>query len=218
MAVTRTCVRGTFSVSRVVDGETVRVRAAAVVDEVDALGTHLRLEREITIDAAAATIAVEDLTTNLGGERVAAPLLYHLNFGAPFWSPGARLDVAAHGVTPRDEAAGEGIDRWALPPSVAPDAAEWVFEHVPDVDDDGWARASVHSPPTGRTVVCTWDAATLPRLHQWSHRRAGVYALAVEPANCSTLGRAADRALGELPHLAAGEQRRTRLRLTATRV
>jgi hypothetical protein len=33
--------------------------------------------------------------------------------------------------------------------------------------------------------------------------------LGLEPANCSVLGRAADRAQGRLPVLAPGEQRRT---------
>jgi hypothetical protein len=60
-----------------------------------------------------------------------------------------------------------------------------------------------------------WDASTLPRLHQWVHPAAGVYALALEPANCSVLGRAADRAAARLPTLAPGEARRTRIAIEA---
>jgi hypothetical protein len=40
-------------------------------------------------------------------------------------------------------------------------------------------------------------------------------ALSVEPANCSVLGRAHDRATGRLPFLAPGETRETWLTITA---
>ena len=45
--------------------------------------------------------------------------------------------------------------------------------------------------------------------------RAGVYALGLEPANCSVLGRAADRAAGRLPVLEPGAERVTRVRVQA---
>jgi hypothetical protein len=41
-----------------------------------------------------------------------------------------------------------------------------------------------------------------------------VYALGLEPANCSVLGRAADRAAGRLPILAPGESRTTSLEIS----
>ena len=59
----------------------------------------------------------------------------------------------------------------------------------------------------GLEVVVTWTG--LDRLHQWTHP--GVGALGIEPANCSVLGRAHDRAEGRLPVLAPGESRETNL-------
>ena len=46
----------------------------------------------------------------------------------------------------------------------------------------------------------------------------GVYALGIEPANCSVLGRAHDRAEGRLPFLQPGEKRSTRIAITAEEV
>jgi hypothetical protein len=202
-------------VRRDVEESTVVVEVTGTLDEVAALGPHLRVERGLRVDAAAGTIDLTDVTTNLGDQAVAAPLLYHVNLGAPLWSGDARLTLTADHVEPRDEDAEAGIDVWDRPPPVAAGAPEWVLEHRPSPDAQGWAYAEVTSPHTGVRVRCSWDTTTLPRLHQWIHRRAGVYALAIEPANCSTLGRAADRAAGTLPHLAPREVRVTRLRLGA---
>lgn len=204
-------------VERRVEEDSVAVEVAGTIDEVAAVGPHLRLERRVRVDAAG-TVDLEDRTTNLGDQTVAAPLLYHVNLGAPLWSGDARLVLTSDTVEPRDEATADGLEVWDRPPPVAAGAAEWVFEHRPVPDERGWAHGEVRSPAVGLRVRCSWDAVTLPRLHQWSHRRAGVYALAIEPANCSTLGRAADRAAGRLPVLEPGEDRVTRLRLVAARL
>ncbi|MBD0349507.1 MAG: DUF4432 family protein, partial [Thermoleophilia bacterium] len=58
----------------------------------------------------------------------------------------------------------------------------------------------------------------MPRLWQWIDPKPGVYALALEPANCSVLGRAHDRAEGRLPFLGRGEERTTRIVITAVEV
>jgi hypothetical protein len=55
--------------------------------------------------------------------------------------------------------------------------------------------------------------SSLPRLWQWVDP--GLYALGLEPANCSVLGRAFDRAEGRLPVLAPGEERTTSLEIRA---
>ena len=63
----------------------------------------------------------------------------------------------------------------------------------------------------GWRLLLRWEAASLPRFHQWVHPAPGIAALGLEPANCSVLGRAADRAAGRLPVLEPGEERVTRL-------
>ena len=79
--------------------------------------------------------------------------------------------------------------------------------------DPAMGSARIVNAELGLAVTVSWDRAGLPRLWQWIHPRAGVYALGLEPANCSVLGRAADRAAGRLPVLAPGEERVTRVRI-----
>jgi hypothetical protein len=66
----------------------------------------------------------------------------------------------------------------------------------------------------GLEVEVAWGHAGLPRLHQWLHPASGVWVLGLEPANCSVLGRAADRADGRLPILGPGETRTTRVAIS----
>ena len=57
--------------------------------------------------------------------------------------------------------------------------------------------------------------SSLPRLFQWVHPASGTYALGIEPANCSVLGREHDIAAGRMPFLDPGEARASWLTIEA---
>jgi hypothetical protein len=194
--------------TRRVEGEQAIVSAAATVTEVSALGHRLELERTWTTRTGEGRLELIDVTRNLGPEPEPAPLLYHVNLGAPLWSPGATLTLGARATTARD---GDAVEPWdrALEPLAG--ARERVFEHDVAVGDDGWCAAAIDSPGAGLALLLRWEAASLPRFHQWVHPAPGIAALGLEPANCSVLGRAADRAAGRLPVLEPGTERVTRL-------
>jgi hypothetical protein len=195
-------------VARWVDAGQVMVSASASVAEVGALGHHLELQRTWTVRTGEGLLELVDLTRNLGREPEPAPLLYHVNLGAPLWSPGATLALDARRTTPRDE---DAVEPWDRALDVIPGARERVFEHDVAVGEDGWCSATVDSAPTGLRLILRWEATTLPRMHQWVHPAPGIAVLGLEPANCSVQGRAADRAEGRLPVLEPGEERITRL-------
>jgi hypothetical protein len=172
----------------------------------------LELRRTITTSVGAGEVRVEDVVRNGGSEIVPAPILYHVNLGAPLWSVPARLSVGAGdqaAPTPRDHDAALRLRDWHRAPGVVPGAVERVYEHRVSPAPDGWAHAQVHNPSYGLTLTLRWDAETLPRLHQWVHPAPGMGVLGLEPANCSVLGRAADRAQGRMPVLAPGAHRHT---------
>jgi hypothetical protein len=195
-------------VERRVEGEEAIVSASAVVAEVSALGHHLELERSWTVRTGEGRLELVDVARNLGRDPEPAPLLYHVNLGAPLWSPGATVALDVRGTTPRDA---DAVEPWDRALDLVPGARERVFEHEVLAGGDGWCAAEVDSPPTGLRFALRWEAAGLPRFHQWVHPAPGVGVLGLEPANCSVLGRAADRAAGRLPVLAPGEERVTRL-------
>ena len=75
-----------------------------------------------------------------------------------------------------------------------------MYEHL------GSTRAIVTHGRVRTTVT-----SSLPRLWQWIHPSYGV--LAIEPSNCSVLGRGHDRLEGRLPLLEPQEERVTELRI-----
>jgi len=162
--------------------------ARARMVEADVPGETLELTREIRLDGG---VTVTDTTRNPGPRPVPAPLLYHVNL---VWD---EVDVDADEVVPRDDDAAAGD--WRTEGGAGP---ERVYEHV------GASRAVVTTGAVRVTV-----RSTLPRLWQWIHPDYGV--LGIEPANCSVLGRARDRAEGRLPVLEPGEERTTTLTITA---
>jgi Domain of unknown function (DUF4432) len=158
----------------------------------------LELRREWRISTG--SIALRDVVTNAGGEAEPAPFLYHVNFGAPLWAPGCTLRVASAGVHPRDADAAAYAGEWDRAPEHRPGEPERVYEHVAP-------RGEAVVAGAGLEVTIAWTG--LGRLHQWTHPGEG--ALGIEPANCSVLGRARDRAEGRLPVLEPGEARETTL-------
>ena len=205
------------------------VRAGAVVGEEDAAvvvsgvvhdegpPAPLQLHRTIRVAAGHGRIDVEDVITNTGSEPAEAPLLYHCNFGYPLWSPPANLEIAAVTATEaRDPASEVALTTWHTPPPVEV-AAERVLEHViPGPTTEG--RAVITNAELGIAVEVGWDRGELPRLNQWLDPNPGMAVLGIEPANCSTRGRAFDRAAGALPWLHPGQARNTHLWIEARRV
>jgi Domain of unknown function (DUF4432) len=147
----------------------------------------LELTREIAIDEGG--IVVTDVVVNTNDAAEPAPLLYHVNL---LWG---EVDIDGERVEPRDEDSRRGDWR-----SLGPPGQERVYEHV------GATRAIVRLGELRVTIT-----SNLPRLWQWINPGYGV--LGIEPANCSVLGRAHDRAEGRLPMLEPGEARTTTLRI-----
>jgi hypothetical protein len=160
--------------------------ARARIVEAEVPGPTLELTREIRVDE---SVRVRDTTRNLGRNPEPSPLLYHCNF---LWD---EVDIDSAELVPRDEDARSGDWR-----TLGPRGPERVYEHV------GATRAIV-----GLGDVRISVRSSLPRLWQWIHPDYGV--VGIEPANCSVLGRAHDRAEGRLPVLQPGEERVTSLEI-----
>lgn len=207
---------GDVRIDRHLDGDEIVVTVRGVIEDADALGTHLRCERRVRTRTDRGEVVLHDVVTNLGPAPVAAPIPYHVNLGAPLWPPGAELEVPSTEVVPRGAVAASALGSWQRPPEPSDGAPERVFEHLVQPRADGRCVVAVTSRPLGLRLEVEWDATTLPRLHQWAHPATGVNVLGIEPANCSVLGRAADRAAGRLPMLGAGASRSTTLAVRAT--
>jgi hypothetical protein len=194
---------GTYTFLSAHDVETARnEREVSCTGRVeDPRGLHV--EREITTKVGEGRVDLVDRTRNISSQTLEAPLLYHVNLGWPLWDEGARVETDAEVVAPRDEHAAPYSPADAPPVEAA---HERVWEHIGAT----WGRVSNEALGLRVTV-----RSSLTRLWQWVDPAPGVYALALEPANCSVLGRAHDRAVGTLPLLEPEEERTTRISIAA---
>jgi hypothetical protein len=169
------------------DVELGAARARGRMLDADVPGPTLELTREVDVEPG--RVRVTDRVVNRGAAAEPSPLLYHVNL---LWDA---IEVDSDGVVPRDADAAAGD--WQ---TVGPPGPERVYEH------QGATRTFVRNGTVQVEV-----RSSLPRLWQWIHPDYGV--LGVEPANCSVLGRAHDRAAGALPVLAPGEARTSTLEI-----
>jgi hypothetical protein len=197
---------GTYTFLQAREVETERSPDAVVVRGVIDEPRGLSVERELRAAVGSGRVEIVDETVNTSREPLEAPLLYHVNLGWPLWDEGARVETDAGEVLPRDDDAAP--HDWSAGPAPAA-LPERVWEHV------GATRAAVTNERLGLRVTIESD---LPRLWQWVDPAPGVYALGIEPANCSVLGRAHDRAEGRLPFLEPESRRETRIVITAQEV
>jgi hypothetical protein len=191
----------------------VAVAVRGTLLDASAFGPSLVLERTVTVRSGRPELEVTDRTTNLGPEPEQTPILYHVNLGAPFLGPSSTVTGALDWTRPRDPRSAAVAAGWARMGPVVDEDRDDVFEHGVRADADGWAALEVSSPGTGSAAQVRWDVRTLPRVHTWRRATRGTYALAVEPANCSVLGREADRLAGAAPRMEPGEERTTRVQV-----
>ena len=118
---------------------------------------------------------------------------------------------------PRDAECAAGLPdhRRFGPPT--PGYSEQVFQHVPQTDAEGFARAALVNRAfdggRGLGAYLRWRVAELPWMIQWKMIGQGAYVSGLEPATNWTIGRDKERAAGRLRFLEPGETRSYRLEI-----
>jgi hypothetical protein len=195
-------------------GDEYELEVSGQVRQAQVFGENILLRRRLSTRLGSNRVQIEDTVTNEGFAPQPHMLLYHFNTGFPLLTAAARLELEVSATEPRDDDAKAGLADWRTFQTPAPGYREQVFIHTPVPDKQGRGRAEVLNPEMKLGLRLSFDAAALPYLMEWKMMGEGLYVLGIEPSNCRTLGgRAAARAGGLLPELAAGESRTYRLEL-----
>jgi hypothetical protein len=193
------------------------VTIEGIVDSAKVFGRQVYLYRRIAVAADHGELNVSDRVVNEGTTPAAVPILYHLNFGAPFLTPSAQIEVAADRHTPREEISTR-FD-WTTYPEPTTDVVEAVWEHTQLVaDENGNARARVRSDALGLTATITWNARALPRCLEWLYPTVKGWALGIEPANAPIFGSERTAPNAGAPVLQPGHEQETGFTLTLSRL
>lgn len=192
------------------DGDEYILEASGKVREGRLFGHNLLLERTISTYLGANTIRVHDRVTNEGFAPAPHMILYHINVGFPALDAASRIYAPSLECLPRDERAQVDADKWMEMLPASSGFAERVYVHRMRPDEDGFVTVALVNPdfqgrPFGLSVK--YSHTTLPWFNEWKMMGEGAYVCGLEPANCQTLGRGAERVAGRLVELQPGEQK-----------
>ncbi|MBS1799183.1 MAG: aldose 1-epimerase family protein [Acidobacteria bacterium] len=178
-------------------------------------GANLLLERTISTTLRSKAFTIEDRVENQGVRESPLMVLYHFNFGYPLLTENSRIFASPSKVNPIDGLSQESLDNWMMFEAPVRNQKERVYFHEMKRKTNGWATVVLvrdrNRPDFG--IRLSYDATTLPEFVQWKMTGENHFVLGLEPGNCRTLGRSAERQRGTLQTIQPGEVRRFQIAL-----
>ena len=197
------------------DGDDCLLTVSGKVREASVFGPNLLLERTITTSLRSTAITVQDVVENQGVHDSPLMVLYHCNFGFPLLTERSRIYAPSRSAEPATPHAAASQAEWSAFEAPQRDMAERVYFHTMQPDAAGSVTVVLVSDTDhpDLAVALTYDSRTLPEFVEWKMTGVNHFVLGLEPANCRSLGRKAERERGTLQTLAPGERRAFRLEL-----
>lgn len=173
---------------------------SGTVRQAELAGGNLLLRRSWSMVMGESTLILEDEVENQGFAAEPMMLLYHFNIGYPLLSPGAEVILPSLQVTPRNDNAKKGLDRWSLYSEPVAQKEEEVFIHKLAADEQGQTFAAIYNPECELGLCLTFDQKAMPCFYQWKMEASGDYVLGLEPSNTHIDGRSVHlKEEGKLP-------------------
>ena len=193
------------------DGDALWAEISGIMYEACHQGEYLSLRRNIRLNHREKKIWVEDTVENLGSTPSPFMLLYHINLGAPFLQPGAKVTLPESDIQTFDPVAADHREHTALVPDVSGDRLDLLWLHHPK--ENRRQQTAVVTSGARQVSIC-WSSDTLPILGQWELLQPRAYVLALEPTNTHLQGQAWEKENGTLRYLEPSETCRTSLEFT----
>lgn len=185
------------------------------VRETSVHGANMLLQRTISSSLRSTALAIEDVVTNQGVRSTPLMLIYHLNFGFPLLTERSCIYAPSRSAEPIDDWSKESVESWSTFGPAVRNQRERVYFHEMAAHKDGNVQIVLvqNNEDLQLAVRLSYDASTLPQFVQWKITGENHFVLGLEPSNCRTLGRSAERKRGTLQMLEPGESRRFRLQV-----
>ena len=185
------------------------------VRETSVHGPNMLLERSISTSLQSKSLTIEDTVENQGFRDTPLMILYHFNFGYPLLTSQSQIFAASGKIDPANSFAAESLDLWMMFDAPKRNQMERVYFHEMEKSTDGWSIVVLvrDREQSDFGIALSYDMAALPQLVQWKMTGENHFALGLEPSNCRTEGRHAERQRGTLQTLGPGEKRDFRLKI-----
>lgn len=197
------------------EGEDCLFRVTGTVRESSVHGHNLVMERTITTSLRSAGLTLTDVVENAGLRASPLMVLYHLNFGFPLLTEHSEIHAPSRYQEAATEYAAKSVSQWNLMDSPQEGVSERVYFHSMQPGPDGRVTVVLVSDRTDPVfgVSITYDGTSLPECVEWKMTHTNHFVLGIEPGNCRSTGRRAERERGALQMLAPGERREFALQI-----
>ena len=200
-----------------IDGQAGEIAVRGVVDEARLFGNKLRMATTIRTRAGSPEMIVTDEITNISAEPGELQLLYHVNFGMPLVTGGAKVLLPLKKLAPRDAAAAADLHEWNVYGPESPGLPEACFFCDLAADAAGRTRAVLCSSAGDQGVSVKFNKNQLPCFTVWKNQQAAAdgYVTGLEPAINFPNRRSFEKEQGRVAVLAPGESRRFEVAIEA---
>lgn len=200
-----------------IDGDTGEIVVTGVVDEAYIYGNKMRLTTTLSTKVGQPGMTVADEVTNISAQPGELELLYHINFGVPLLSPGAKVAVPVKRLAPRDAVATADVPTWNVYGPETPGSTKVCHFFDLAADAAGNTLAVLRSADGSLGVSVKFNKRQLPCFTIWKNRQGAIdgYVTGLEPATNYPNPKSFEKAHGRVVALAAGETRRFEIAIEA---
>ena len=196
------------SVKKEWDRDEFIIKIRGKVCESSMFGENIVLERNLTTALGSKKISIFDTIENIGFDSQPFMILYHINFGFPVVSETSRLyQYPDSVVTPRDDEAKKGIDRYDCFESPTHGYKEQLFFHQYKPSEKNNAYACIFNEKMQYGAYVKFDQKDFSHFGEWKMMGEGDYVVGLDPSNWFPLGRAKAREMNQLEFIEPGEKR-----------
>jgi hypothetical protein len=197
------------------DGDDCIFTISGDVRETSVHGSNMLLRRTISTSLHGHSFTLHDVVENQGFKDSPLMVIYHFNFGFPLLTERSSVYGPSKAVEPINDFSAQTKDLWNEFEVPQMGIQERVYFHQMQPDANGKVTVVLVSdrdnPVFG--IAMTYNSANLPEFNQWKMTGTNHFVLGLEPGNCRTQGRAAERARGTMQTLSPGERRDFRIEL-----
>ncbi len=195
-----------------VDPETGMIRLTGEVLETSVFGRRFKLTVSYTTWAGSSTLVVEDSITNLASVDDEFELLYHINTGYPFVTPGAKFVAPFRRMCPRDENAVAELDAWDAFREPIPGCAETCYLFDLAAEENGDTSVALLNAKGNRGLSLSFNKNDFPYFTLWKTQRPNgdIYVSGIEPSVNFPNRRSFEKKQGRVVPLGAGETKNFR--------
>ena len=194
-----------------VDPDAGELRLNGVVDEARLFGNSLRLHSTYRTGFGESSIHVIDRVENLSATPKDFELMYHINFGLPLVTPGAKVVLPVQRMSPRNADAADPARyaTWNVYESPTPGIPEACYLCELAADTDGHTAVLLQDRDGARGVRLKFSKGQFPCFTLWKNPipESDGYVTGLEPATNFPNTRDFEKSHGRVVTLAPGQSR-----------